>query len=158
MGMDTGDSTKLCAWRTVPDATLAHCLSDIESRLSSSDRRDSAWQHISDGIDSQESTADWTVRVKEAVADARNLARWCLSGRKEERPTVQQIMDHRFFEPIAAAPHELPMQYYAFISHAQADASGVAAALYFMHERLGLYCWLDVQQWTPMMKYQRGIQ
>jgi hypothetical protein len=38
------------------------------------------------------------------------------------------------------------MQYHAFISHAQADASGTANALFMMHQQLGVRTWLDMRQ------------
>ena len=38
------------------------------------------------------------------------------------------------------------MKYHAFQSHAQADASGTVAAVYFLYKGLGLHNWIDMRQ------------
>ena len=38
------------------------------------------------------------------------------------------------------------MRYFGFLSHMQADASGVVGTLYLLFKRLGLHCWLDMRE------------
>ena len=80
------------------------------------------------------------------VADAKNLIRWCLKGEPSQRPTAAQLLAHRFLEPAAAAPAARRMRYHAFMSHAQADASGTVGTLFFAYEALGLHNWIDMRQ------------
>ena len=80
------------------------------------------------------------------VADAKNLIRWCLKGEPSQRPTVAQLLAHRFLDPAAAAPAARRMRYHAFMSHAQADASGTVGTLFFAYEALGLHNWIDMRQ------------
>ena len=53
------------------------------------------------------------------ITDAKNLIRWCLKGDPAQRPTMAQLLAHRFLEPAAAEPEPQPMCYHAFMSHAQ---------------------------------------
>eukprot|EP01047_Picozoa_sp_COSAG01_P035209 COSAG01_NODE_2686_length_7252_cov_3.534741_1_plen_1620_part_00 len=89
--------------------------------------------------------------------DARNLIRWCLKGQPSKRPSMTQVLAHRFFTGVTSAaasavarpqlaPPPMPMQYFAFMSHAQADASGTVGTLYLMFKQLGLHNWLDMRQ------------
>ena len=57
-----------------------------------------------------------------------------------------QILAHRFLSPDAPAPVALPMCYHAFLSHAQADASGTVAHVFHCYAALGLHTWLDMRQ------------
>jgi serine/threonine protein kinase len=81
-----------------------------------------------------------------AIKDARNLIRWCLMGPVSERPTVDQVLSHRFLAPDTVEPEPRPVRYHAFMSHAQADASGTANTLFFSYAKLGLTNWIDMRQ------------
>ena len=82
------------------------------------------------------------------VDDAKNLIRWCLQGDSSRRPTIAQVLEHRFLSGNrdVPTPRFLPMRYHGFLSHAQADASGTVGKLYFEYAQLGLHCWLDMKQ------------
>ena len=83
------------------------------------------------------------------IEDARNLIRWCLKGNPADRPSVTEILQHRFLhpnDPSRPAPALRGMKYHVFISHAQQDAAGVARSLYLAWQRLGLHAWLDMEQ------------
>ena len=121
--VDLQDWTRLCSWHTISDDELAPVFS------------------VDDGGDK-----DSPVNLGAIVSDAKNLIRWCLKGKPEERPTVAQILAHRFLSAESALPKILPMQYHAFLSHAQADASGTVATLYHEYRQRGLHCWLDMRQ------------
>ena len=83
---------------------------------------------------------------KQLVEDAKNLIRWMLKGDHTQRPTVQQILAHRFFNPDADAPAPQPMRYHQFISHAQADASGTASTMNLLYGELYMRSSLDMRQ------------
>lgn len=76
--------------------------------------------------------------------NAKALIRWCLKGKASERPTVQQMLDHPFITGSGLANQ--PMQYFAFLSHSQLDASGTVATLYHLAKQKGLFCWIDMRQ------------
>ena len=80
-----------------------------------------------------------TSATEPVILDAKNLIRWCLKGDPDERPTSEQVLSHRFLCPDAAAPIHVPNRYHAFMSHAQADASGTAATLFHEYKKLGLH-------------------
>ena len=40
----------------------------------------------------------------------------------------------------------LPMQYHAFLSHKQLEASGTVGTMYFAYAQLGVHSWLDMKQ------------
>ena len=65
---------------------------------------------------------------------ARHLIRWCLKGDPLERPTADQILSHAFLTP-GGPLAEMPMRYFGFLSHMQADASGVVGTLYLLYKR-----------------------
>ena len=72
---------------------------------------------------------------------------WCLQRDAGKRPTVAQILQHRLLCPEAAAvPAPQWMQFFWFLSHAQADAAGTVADLYHAFRRLGLHSWIDMRQ------------
>jgi hypothetical protein len=76
--------------------------------------------------------------------NAKALIRWCLKGKASERPTVQQMLDHPFITGSGLANE--PMQYFAFLSHSQLDASGTVSTLYHLAKQKGLFCWIDMRQ------------
>ena len=49
---------------------------------------------------------------------AKHLLRWCLKGDPLERPTMEEVLAHPFFQGDALLL-PMPMRYRAFISHAQ---------------------------------------
>ena len=81
----------------------------------------------------------------EVIADAKSLIRWCLKGNPAERPTIEEILGHRFLNPESgAAPKDMPMKYHIFISHVQTEASGDCGTLFFLLRQLGVRCWRDM--------------
>ena len=81
----------------------------------------------------------------EVIADAKNLIRWCLKGNPAERPTIEEILSHRFLNPESeAAPENMPVKYHIFISHVQTEASGDCGTLFFLLRQLGVRCWRDM--------------
>lgn len=130
--VDQTDCCRLCMWLTISDEELEPILSST------------------------------TVTVNQTVRDAaKHLVRWCLNGNASLRPTVEQILEHQFFRfmnnqltnasectELALPPLRpiMPMRYYAFMSHAQRDASGTVGTLYLMYKQLGLHNWLDMHQ------------
>ena len=66
------------------------------------------------------------------MEDARNLIRWCLMGPISKRPSIDEVLGHRFLCPHAAQPEHRGERFHAFMSHAQADASGTANTLYLL--------------------------
>lgn len=82
----------------------------------------------------------------DVVQDAKHLIRWCLMGDPEERPTVAQVLSHAFLISEFGPRPVLRMRYHAFMSHAQADASGTVGTLFFSYQQLGLYNWIDMRQ------------
>ena len=60
---------------------------------------------------------------------------------------MAEILRHRLLCPeTAAVPAPQWMQYFWFLSHAQADAAGTVGELYHAFRRLGLHSWLDMRQ------------
>ena len=108
------DKTRLCTWSCMQDAELTDALAAKEKNT--------------DG------ELVLVINDEQARADAKNLIRWCLKGNPDERPTVKQMLAHRFFYPQALEPKQLVELYHGFLSHAQADASGTAAAMYFAYK------------------------
>eukprot|EP01044_Picomonas_judraskeda_P001313 COSAG03_NODE_76_length_14245_cov_10.406122_9_plen_1576_part_00 len=119
------DKTRLCTWRVMSDA-------ELESVLSAGD------------VQFEENFSQ--MQCRQVVDDAKNLIRWCLQGHPSLRPTIQQVLSHRFLSPRAGVPKAQPMRYHAFLSHAQGDASGTVATLFHEYKKLGLHCWLDMKQ------------
>ena len=104
--------SRLCTWNVISDEELAPVFADPEADFGDSD-------------------------CDQLIADAKNLMRACLQGDAAKRPTVLQILAHRFFDPKAPAPPPMGMRYHGFLSHAQADASGTVAGLYHLYKLLG---------------------
>ena len=131
------DKIRLCAWHTISDADMADVLATAEPRA-----------------------------TPEQIADGKHLIRWCLKGDPSARPTIAEVLGHPFMcaavaaastsavgAPTAQAPAisrdalpVLPMLYHTFLSHAQMDAAGVVATLFFEFGRKGMSSWLDMHQ------------
>eukprot|EP01043_Picozoa_sp_COSAG02_P013272 COSAG02_NODE_528_length_20698_cov_6.231710_10_plen_1229_part_00 len=134
--VEAADRIRLCTWLTISDSeldpVLNRCLLDDASGLTSS-----------------------------IVNDAKDLIRWCLKGKPAERPTIHELLQHRFMCPgdgIILSP-KLTMRYFAFLSHCQADASSTAATLFHEFKKLGLHVWLDVkQEELTLTGMKRGIR
>jgi serine/threonine protein kinase len=123
---ETADRTRLQVWHTIDDEELAPVFEKADSKLVSNEQKQ----------------------------QAKALIRWCLKGDPNERPTVQQMLGHPFLggkDP----PREMPMLYFAFLSHCQADASGTVATLYQLLKRKGLHCWYDMRQRVLTLKGMR---
>ena len=120
--VDETDKCRLCTWHVISDEELAPVLGSQDE--------------VDFGGDDAAQT----------VADAKNLIRWCLQSDAARRPTVAEILGHRFFDSAGPAPALQPMQFFAFLSHAQVDASGTVADLYHALGLLGLHCWIDMRQ------------
>ena len=75
------------------------------------------------------------------IADAKNLIRACLQGDAAKRPTILQILAHRFFDPAAPAPPPMPVCYNGFLSHVQAEASGMVGTVNAEYAKRGLHNW-----------------
>lgn len=124
--IEEADKVRLCTWHVITDDELSPVFKETE------------------GVSDQ------------TIADAKNLIRWCLQGDSRNRPTVVQILSHRFLNPASAVePLPQPMRYHAFLSHAQADASGTVATLYHEYKKLGLHCWLDMKQTSLTLEGMR---
>eukprot|EP00942_MAST-04A_sp_MAST-4A-sp1_P009371 g9371.t1 len=84
---------------------------------------------------------------------ARDLIRWCLKGKPDERPkNIDEILDHRFFQSSLFGNRLVnsltlrPMKYHMFISHMQGESSGEIGTLYNALVRLGIHVWRDMSQ------------
>ena len=127
--IEIADKTRLSVWDTITDDELSPVL-----------------QNAGDA-------------TPQTISDARNLIRWCLKGRPDERPTVAQILSHRLLCPDVVAPIPQPMRFHGFLSHAQADASGTVGTLYFSYKLLGLHNWIDMrQQKLTLEGMKQGVQ
>ena len=72
---------------------------------------------------------------------------------------MSQILSHRFFDPsLAPPPEERREKYHAFLSHAQADAAGTAAALCGAYAQLGIPCWIAREEQVEPQAMRRGIE
>ena len=108
---------ELCAGRTL----FAQDTSNDELVEPSDKNRLCVWQTISD-----EELAPvfkgTNVDVNVAHA-AKDLIRWMLRGDPGNRPTVQEVLKHRFLDPTAGAMQNIPMGYHCFLSHSQVSIS-----------------------------------
>eukprot|EP01046_Picozoa_sp_COSAG06_P027918 COSAG06_NODE_2489_length_6771_cov_4.361661_1_plen_1680_part_00 len=129
---------ELCAGRTLFPQDINN--DEIAERADGT--RLCAWITISDQeLEPVLATCD----DSQTVEDAKNLIRWCLQGDPLKRPSTQQILTHRFLRS-GPEPEPMAMRYHVFLSHQQADAAGVAKDLYNEYQKLGLHCWLDMQE------------
>ena len=71
--------------------------------------------------------------------------RWCLKGDLKDRPTLEQVLAHRFLQTDADEPQERNVKFRSFLCHAQAAASGTVRNVYFALKARGVHTWLDVQ-------------
>lgn len=119
------DRTRLCSWLCISDEELEPVLKSSEVKFGAEDRN-------------------------QTIAAAKDLIRWCLHGNPSARPTIDEFLAHRFLATDPAKKltqcHVRPMQYYAFMSHAQADASGTVGTLFYAYAQLGLHNWIDMRQ------------
>jgi serine/threonine protein kinase len=104
-----------------------------------------------------------------AAEDCRALIQWLLQGDPRDRPTMKQVLAHRFLnagspQPCSAQRPCRPTQqpgpcgailderckvarkYSCFISHYQAEASGEVGNLWSHLKLLGIQAWRDVNQ------------
>jgi serine/threonine protein kinase len=123
------DKTRLCLWHTISDEELSPVFGE------------------------QAEGNNATAQIRD---DAKNLIRWCLKGKPTERPTIDDMLDHRFLEPTSKPPERKDIEYHAFLSYNQADASGTAKALFHQLKNLGLHAWLDMQQQTITLEGMRA--
>lgn len=99
--------------------------------------------------------------------DVQHLIRWMLAGDPLDRPSLDEILSHRFvggatppplatqvslpstagalLPPITARDSFRP-RYHIFLSHSQAEASGDAGTLYHLLEQIGVRAWRDMNQ------------
>ena len=130
--VETADQCRLCVWHTITDAELEPVL------------------------------AQALTATAEDVAVATNLIRWCLKGDPAKRPTIEEVLAHPFVSPRCRARRHagpMPMQYHSFQSHAQADASGSNATLFWLYEQLGVHNWVDMRQETLTLEaMQQGVR
>ena len=82
---------------------------------------------------------------KTDIAKAKHLISWCLQADPRKRPTSKDLCDHPFFKNSSPVP-TFEIKYHAFVSHAQMESSGEAAALDFTLRRIGVYSWRDMSQ------------
>ena len=82
---------------------------------------------------------------KTDIAKAKHLISWCLQADPRKRPTSKDLCDHPFFKNSSPVP-TFEIKYHAFVSHAQMESSGEAAALDFTLRRIGVYAWRDMSQ------------
>ena len=122
--VDEADVTRLCTWDMISDEELEPVFGSAE---------------MAEQIAAEP-------QLQQVVDDAKNLIRSCLQGEAAKRPTVAQILAHRFFSPGAPAPPPQPMQYHNFMSHAQADAAGIVGTVNAEYDKKGLHNWVDVRQ------------
>eukprot|EP00808_Paulinella_micropora_P030475 g68739.t1 len=92
--------------------------------------------------------------------DAAHLIRWCLQSDPSLRPSMQEVLGHRFLCPDGGTPPPVPetwrghspvlrcttvrMRLHAFISHMQAEASGDVGSLSAALRRCGIRVWRDM--------------
>eukprot|EP00942_MAST-04A_sp_MAST-4A-sp1_P014569 g14569.t1 len=116
--VNTIDKTVLCGWHTIPDDLLTLVFGKNKDKN------------------------------QQCVEDAKNLIRWCLKGKPNERPSIHCILNHRFLNPERKniSPKPQPMQYHMFISHSQAEASGEVGTLFNALKQVGVHTWRDMSQ------------
>ena len=81
------------------------------------------------------------------IEDCKHMLQWLLQGDPKQRPSIDQVLAHRFLTPDADAPVPIWELWHCFISHAQMDASGTVGTLYYMLHYLGsLSPWVDMHE------------
>ena len=112
--------------------------------------------------------------TEEQRTDAGHIIRWCLQGDPTKRPTLDDLLAHRFVVKGGVAPptpHLVSLQlshdpslglkpilepilardssrerFHVFISHMQIEASGDVGTLFHLFETLGVGGWRDMNQ------------
>ena len=142
---------RLCVWLVIDDESLQCC-----------------FDFNSDNTNTDSTTTDVTdmICTERQRSDAKHLIRWCLQSDSKKRPSIKQILNHRFLggndkPPIPSFQFLAPlfesglpilstnsrrMKYHYFISHMQSEASGDVGTLFFMLSSLGMQCWRDMNQ------------
>ena len=103
------------------------------------------WRYISaEKLDNVLKDARCSAQERE---DARHLVAWMLRGDPSQRPTIAQVMAHRFLCPDAGPPPPMRLiRYHVFISHSQAEASGEVGTIFKGLAALGIHGWRDMSQ------------
>jgi len=142
---------RLCVWLVIDDESLQCC-----------------FDFNSDNTNTDSTTTDVTDMICTARqrSDAKHLIRWCLQSDSTKRPSIKQILNHRFLggnenPPMPSFQFLAPlfesglpilstnsrrMKYHYFISHMQSEASGDVGTLFFLLTSLGMQCWRDMNQ------------
>lgn len=170
---NVGDQTRLCTWHCAEDSEedlkeKGIIMSSHHHHRVISDEELEPVFSMAHNIE-YGSVTDADLRSK-AMLDAKNLIRWCLNGcgkythnphhslvsadvlrdcfmfSASARPTIDQVLQHRFLNSDADEPAEQPNLYHAFMSHAQAGSSGLVNTLFFAYAKLGLHNWIDMRQ------------
>jgi serine/threonine protein kinase len=136
------DITRICTWDTIPESMLEQVFRDI-------------------GKVEDESKGDTDTMLK----DAKNMIRWCLKGSEKERPSLQEICDHRFvalpqptsesesdseesdsevIRPIVE-PEDKVMVFHCYITHDVQSylSNSISRELRFNLQRFGINVWTD---------------
>ena len=134
--VEVDDETRLATWSCTPDHTLEALFSDDAAQCTPEQKR-----------------------------DAQHLIRWLLCGDAARRPSLAEILAHRFLggdagppsmrmivhpssigttgaplEPIKALDSSRE-RFHVFVSHMQIEASGDVGTLFFLFEQMGLHGW-----------------
>ena len=113
---------EMCSGRTL----FAQDINNDEL-ISTTDRvRLCTWHTITD--EEMEPVLTDVANAGTMVFDAKNLIRWCLQGDPSRRPTIAEVLEHRFLTGSCTAPppRGLSMRYHGFLSHAQAGIVSVS--------------------------------
>eukprot|EP00750_Incisomonas_marina_P013427 INCI17318.4.p1 GENE.INCI17318.4~~INCI17318.4.p1 ORF type:complete len:1643 (-),score=275.14 INCI17318.4:498-5267(-) len=156
------DIARLRVWLCADDDLLRHCFSqqsDEEDTFMDTSVDDMS-PHSPGGsaLGTQTSAA---VQLQRQRKDAQHLIRWCLQRDPQQRPSLNQILSHRFLGGSLVPPspdvvmaaggpviaqNSRRMRYHYFISHMQAEASGDCGTLFHLLTGMGLKCWRDMNQ------------
>ena len=132
--VDKSDALRLALWLSIADDLLAHVFAAEGTECTGAQRE-----------------------------DAKHLIRWCLHGDAALRPTMAEVLAHRFLGGDAPPPAPRPAsaafgpplllsrdsrrsRFHIFISHMQVEASGDVGTLFFLFTAMGLNCWRDMNQ------------
>ena len=110
---------------------LCFQISNDELLLDADRRRLCAWQAISERELEEVFLFAAVVEVdKQDIENAKSLIRWCLMGDPKRRPSIEQMLAHRFVDPGGAEPIDSNLQAVAFHAKIQArDTDGVIAMM-----------------------------